>query len=168
MTEDHSPSPPGPASLRIEIRGRRPVPWARAVPGGLRARDVERLVRDHGISTMAALSSHLRRLLAARRTHKPLAMRRWQQEVAGAALQAMTRARMPRIPKGHAVRVHIDVTTDTRGGDGDRYENAILDALSGVVYEDDAQVRAGSWALLAGAKAMDAGIVVLVTDLGPI
>lgn len=32
-----------------------------------------------------------------------------------------------------------------RGGDGDRYENLVMDALQGVVWIDDEQVDEGQW-----------------------
>lgn len=32
-----------------------------------------------------------------------------------------------------------------RGGDGDRYENLLMDALEGVIWENDEQVDEGSW-----------------------
>lgn len=35
--------------------------------------------------------------------------------------------------------------TSSRGGDGDRYENLVMDALQGLVWEDDNQVDEGQW-----------------------
>lgn len=35
--------------------------------------------------------------------------------------------------------------TAARGGDGDRYENLVMDALQGVVWENDNQVDEGQW-----------------------
>ena len=32
-----------------------------------------------------------------------------------------------------------------QAGDGDRYENLVMDALQGIVWEDDSQVDEGSW-----------------------
>lgn len=32
-----------------------------------------------------------------------------------------------------------------RGGDGDRYENMVMDALQGIVWQDDNQVDEGQW-----------------------
>jgi Holliday junction resolvase RusA-like endonuclease len=46
-----------------------------------------------------------------------------------------------------------------RGGDGDRYENLLMDALVGVVWENDEQVDEGSWRKVYGA---DPGIHVVI------
>lgn len=43
---------------------------------------------------------------------------------------------------GFRVAFHIP---RIRGGDGDRYENLLLDALTGIVWENDEQVDEGSW-----------------------
>jgi len=61
--------------------------------------------------------------------------------IAGATMAAMSKQGFKRIPRGRQAGVNMIISTDTSGGDVDRYVNAVLDGLSkGGLYDDDRQV----------------------------
>lgn len=90
-------------------------------------------------------------------------MKPWRQQVGWAALDACSRAAMP-LPWPHKVPVRLTVLFVLRKPasapktriwptvkpDCDKLMRAIGDALTGILYEDDAQIVAGSWEKLYG------------------
>ena len=79
-------------------------------------------------------------------------LRPWRQEVATLAKEEMQKTRMSVIRRPHAVRVEVcfyfarpqstkkTIFHKTTKPDVDKLERALLDALTGICYEDDAQV----------------------------
>lgn len=61
----------------------------------------------------------------------------WELKAAAPALRCSSTDRF-----GFRAGYHLQCA---RGGDGDRYENLIMDALQGIVWENDNQVDEGQW-----------------------
>jgi crossover junction endodeoxyribonuclease RusA len=86
-------------------------------------------------------------ITAANKRTKP-----WRQEVSGSAVAAMEKAKLPLMTRGVGVAVACSfyfvkpkstkksVTHKTTKPDLDKLVRAILDALTGIVFEDDSQV----------------------------
>lgn len=62
----------------------------------------------------------------------------WEIKAAAPKLRCSAKERF-----GFAATFHL---IGPRGGDGDRYENLVMDALQGIVWENDNQVDEARWA----------------------
>lgn len=80
------------------------------------------------------------RVTRGRGGYTPADTRRWEQAVGTYALAARADAKL-RQPLLEPVAVYIELQLNGRRGDLDNYAKSVLDALNGVVFEDDSQVE---------------------------
>ena len=99
------------------------------------------LVFDHTINILPVTWKRARSAGTRRYNEK-------QMEVAKATIGWEVKAHEPKLRPDDTARFGVRMTfylPGHRGGDGDRYENLVLDALKGIVWADDEQVDEGTW-----------------------